>query len=155
MFKFFRKVWDATKAFFRRLFGRAKRMGEKAHAVAKWAVVVAIAAGLLVGGAIAMQGLALALLVVAGMVITMSVIPGLWWFSTTTPGYIFIVLSTAWLTHAILGATLMGIFAMAWALSIKMLVLKIAHYRMAQGETPMPFGEKDVNTVKVKPISVS
>jgi hypothetical protein len=85
---------------------------------------IAFFVAILIGGAKIMQGLALALIVVAGLFITMNAFEPLYHFSISNVGYPVMVIVTGALVHWIVGAgTLGGIIATAFALSVKMFVL--------------------------------
>lgn len=101
---------------------RDKRKG-KAFKRFAW---IALGLAMLLGGAKVLQGMAIALIVVAGMFITMDAVPGLMRFAMTPVGYPIVVVATAFFVHALVGAgTLGGIIAIAFSLIVKMGVLDL------------------------------
>jgi hypothetical protein len=95
---------------------------------------LAIIVAIFIGGSKVLQGLAIALLVVAGVFITISAIPGMDRFATSKIGYPCMVLGTAILVHYIVGAgTLAALIATAFTLTVKMVVLD-AIIKQTEGE---------------------
>jgi hypothetical protein len=125
--------------FLKRLWAAQARAAQGARRVVTVSVALALLVALAVGGAYAMAGLALALLVIAGVLVTVGVIPGFWWFATSRGGYPVVVILTGLAAHALFGATtLTGIFAIAWTLVLKTGVLSAARRRVRDGRDPSP-----------------
>jgi hypothetical protein len=123
-----------------RLWTVQRRAAAKALRVVDLAVAAALLIALLVGGAYAMAGLALALLVVAGVAVTLGSLPGFWLFATSRVGYPLVILLTGLVAHQAFGATsLVGVFAIGWALVVKNFVLRAARARVRDGRNASPF----------------
>lgn len=123
--------------FLKRFWAAQKRAADKMKRMVSLMVVATLLAALAIGGSFAMAGLAMAMLVIAGAMVTAGVIPGFWWFATSRAGYPIVVVGTALVTHALFGAaTITGIFAIGWTLVLKMLVLEAARKRVNSGRSP-------------------
>lgn len=129
------KFKKALQAF----WAAQKRAAQRVKRTVGFVIAATLLVALLVGGAFAMSGLAMALLVIAGAIVTAQAIPGFWWFAATDLGYIVVVVGTAMVTHALFGAaTITGIFAIGWTLVLKMLILSACRRRIRQGRDPNP-----------------
>lgn len=128
------------RKFLRRLWQAQARAAKRAQRIVIVSVVLAVLVALAVGGAYALAGLALALLVVAGVLLTVGLVPGFWLLAISRGGYPVVVLLTGLAAHALFGATtLTGIFAIAWTLVLKTGVLAAARRRVRDGRDPSPF----------------
>ena len=125
--------------FLSRLWAAQRRPAARAQRVMAWAVAVALLTALVVGGAYALAGLAMALLVVAGLLLTLGAAPGFWWLATSRGGYPVAILLAGLLAHALFGATTVtGVFAIGWTLVLKTAVLSAARRRVKDGRDPSP-----------------
>lgn len=118
------RVLQSTRGIFKHVI-QAMKPRESVVRLTRWFAGAALIGATFIAGAYALQGLGLALLVVAAMFLTIEVIPGFHALAVSAIGMPVIVIATAWLTtHLVSPGTIVGAFALAFALIIKVLVVR-------------------------------
>jgi len=117
------------------LMGRNGR--PKKSTMFKWFGAAALTSAMLLAGAYAIQGLALAMLIVAGVFVTLDVVPGLMWLATTSIGMPIAVILTGILVAKFISITsIVGMFALGFTLVLKTYLLQAARYLRLNNRAP-------------------
>lgn len=107
----------------------------------KWFASASLISALLIAGSYALKGLGLALLIVSAMFLTIEYIPGFHYFATSRIGLPITVVATGFVLAKVVSiTTIVGMFAMAFALIIKTGLLIMAR-AVGQLETVPAFAE--------------
>lgn len=120
----FTRAREAGSAFTRRVAGIFKPR-ESVVRLIRWFAGLSLIGAILVAGSFALKGLGLALIVVAAMLLTIELVPGFHWVATSKVGMPIVIIATAWLTtHLVSIGTIVGAFALSFALIIKVFIVR-------------------------------